>query len=110
MNDLNSVLIEGKINGEVETKTTGGETVCIFWIASNQFFKNGKIFNKETSFFKIETTEKLAEAVIKEGCDDRRIRIVGRLKQKQWEKNGDLKSEVVIIPEHIGFNPMFKKQ
>jgi single-strand DNA-binding protein len=109
MNDLNSVLIEGKINGEVETKTTDGETVCSFWIASNWFLKTEKGYDKETSFFKIETTGKLTETVIKDGCDNRRIRVVGRLKQKRWEKNGNLKSEVVIIPEHIGFNPMFKK-
>jgi len=104
MNDLNSVLIEGKINGEVETKTTDGTKTCILWIASSRFISS----EKETSYFKIEVTGKLAEALLMKGYDGRSVRVVGRLKQKTWEKNHSLKSEVVIIPEHIEFKPEFK--
>lgn len=104
MNNLNSVLIEGKINGDVETKTIDGEKTCILWIKSIQFFNSKKVI----SYFKIEATGKLAETLLNEGCDDRGVRIVGRLKQNILEKNGSLKSETVIIPEHVEFKPEFK--
>jgi single-stranded DNA-binding protein len=103
MNDLNSILIEGKINGEMEKKIVDEVTVCDFWIASNRFVNT----EKETSFFKIEAIGKLAETVFRNGRNERGIRIVGRLKQNYLE-NRELHCEVTIIPEHIEFRPNFK--
>ena len=99
MNDLNSVLIEGKINGDIETKTIDGIKTCILWIKSIRFSGS----KKEISYFKIEATGKLAEILLIEGNDNRGLRIVGRLKQNILEKNDNLKSETVIIREHIEY-------
>ena len=108
MNNLNSVLIEGTINGKPEIKTKDGIMTCVFYAASNRI---GNRFEKETSFFKVETTGKLAEIMMAKGHDGRGIRIVGRLKQNWWKDDDkELQSEIVIIPEHVEFTPEFKNK
>jgi len=104
MNNLNSVLVEGNlVRDPMARSTPKGTPVCSFTIASNRFFKQEAGFEKETSFFNIETWGKLAEACGAKGCKGIGVRVVGRLKQDRWESAGGSRSRIVIVAEHVEF-------
>jgi single-strand DNA-binding protein len=110
MNNLNSILIEGNLVRDPEFKTTPkGTGVCKFPIASNRFFKQESGFEKEVSFFDVESWGKLAENVSKNGHKGRGVRVVGRLKQDRWQNaEGKQMSRVFIVAEHVEFRPDVK--
>ena len=90
--------------------TPKGTPVCTFSLASNRFFKQDAGFEKEVSFFDIETWAKLAEACNNLGKKGRGVRVVGRLKQDRWTGNdGKPRSRISIVAEHVEFRPDFKK-
>ena len=91
-------------------KSPTGTTICKFSIATMRSYKSGEGFEKETSFFDIETWAKLAEACQEKGKKGRACRVVGRLKQDRWtDADGKARSKVVIVAEHVEFKPEFKK-
>jgi len=112
MNNLNSILIEGNMVRDPLLRTTPkGTPVCTFSLASNRFFKQDTGFEKEVSFFEVETWGKLAEMVNSVGKKGRGTRVVGRLKQDRWTGNdGKPKARIMIVAEHVEFRPEFKKE
>jgi single-strand DNA-binding protein len=112
MNNLNSILIEGNLVRDAETRTTSkGTSVCTFPIASNRYYKQDSELEKEVSFFNVETWAKLAEIVGNLGRKGRGVRVVGWLKQDRWnDTSGKQQSRVVIVAEHVEFRPEFKKE
>jgi single-strand DNA-binding protein len=111
MNNLNSILIEGNLVRDPESRTTPkGTAVCSFQIASNRYYKQDSGLEKEVSFFTVESWGKLAESVGSQGRKGRGVRVVGRLKQERWQdREGKAQSKVSIIAEHVEFRPEFKK-
>jgi single-strand DNA-binding protein len=109
MNNLNSILIEGNLVRDPEMRTaSNGTPVCAFSIASSRYFKQDSSVEKEVSYFNVESWAKLAENVGNYGHKGRGVRVVGRLKQERWQdKEGNAKSKVVIVAEHIEFRPEF---
>jgi len=80
-------------------------------LASNRYLKQESGFEKEVSFFNVETWARLAEACYSKGRKGRGVRIVGRLKQERWnDPDGKPRSKVTIIAEHVEFRPEFKKE
>jgi single-strand DNA-binding protein len=79
-------------------------------LASNRYYKQDTGFEKEVSFFDIETWSKLAEACYSKGKKGRGVRVVGRLKQNRWsDPEGKSHSRITIVAEHVEFRPEFKK-
>jgi len=79
-------------------------------LASNRYYKQDTGFEKEVSFFDVETWAKLAEACHAKGKKGRGVRVVGRLKQSRWnDPEGKTHSRVSIVAEHVEFRPEFKK-
>ncbi|MDR0374320.1 MAG: single-stranded DNA-binding protein [Treponema sp.] len=111
MNNLNSVLIEGNLVRDPLLKSTAkGTSVCTFSLASNRFYKQDNMLEKEVSFFDVESWSKLAENCYNLGRRGRGVRVVGRLKQDRWNgPDGKSHSKVSIIAEHVEFRPDFKK-
>ena len=111
MNNLNSILIEGNLVKEPVTRTTTkGTANCTFTIASNRFYKQESGFEKEVSYFDVETWAKLAESCYSKGKKGRGVRVVGRLKQERWNgTDGKARSKVVIVAEHVEFRAEYKK-
>jgi single-strand DNA-binding protein len=111
MNNLNSVLIEGNLVRDAETRTTAkGTQVSNFTIAVNRFYKQDSGFEKEVSFFNVEAWAKLAESCGNHGRKGRGCRVVGRLKQERWNgADGKTQSKVIIVAEHIEFRHESKK-
>jgi len=112
MNNLNSILIEGNLVKEpVSRTTTKGTANCTFTIASNRFYKQESGYEKEVSFFDVETWAKLAESCQAKGNKGRGVRVVGRLKQDRWNgTDGKARSKVVIVAEHVEFRSEYKKE
>jgi len=112
MNNLNSILIEGNlVRDPLLRSTPKGTQVCNMCLASNRYYKQDTGFEKEVSFFDIETWSKLAEACYAKGKKGRGVRVVGRLKQNRWsDPEGKAHSRVTIVAEHVEFRPEFKKE
>ena len=111
MNNLNSILIEGNlVRDPLLRSTPKGTSICTLSLASNRFYKQDTGFEKEVSFFDVETWAKLAEACYNKGRKGRGVRVVGRLKQDRWnDAEGKPHSRVTIVAEHVEFRPEFKK-
>jgi single-strand DNA-binding protein len=112
MNNLNSILIEGNLVRDVETRTTSkGTSVSVFSIASNRYYKLDNALEKEVSFFDVESWGKLADRVSEIGRKGRGVRVVGRIKQDRWQdRDGKTQSKVSIVAEHVEFRPDFKNE
>lgn len=109
-NNLNSILIEGNlVRDPLLRATPKGTAVCTFSLASNRFFKQDSVLEREVSFFDVETWAKLAENCYNLGHKGRGVRVVGRLKQDRWTgSDGKSHSRVTIVAEHVEFRPEFK--
>jgi single-strand DNA-binding protein len=107
MNNLNSILIEGNlVRDPVYRETAKGTPLCTFSIASNRFYKQGELLEKEVSYFEVETWSKLAQSCCDLGQKGRGVRVVGRLKQERWnDTDGKVRSKVTIVAEHVEFRP-----
>lgn len=112
MNNLNSVLIEGKMVRDPLVRTTPrGKLLCTFSLASNRFYRQESGYEKEVSFFDVEAWTRLAEDCGSHGKKGRSVRVVGRLKQDRWNgTDGKMRSRVNIVAEHIEFRPEFSKE
>ena len=110
MNNLNSILIEGNLVRDPESRATAkGTAVSTFSIATNRYYKQDSGFEKEVSFFDVESWGKLSESVRDKGRKGRGVRVVGRLKQDRWTGNdGKPRSRISIVAEHVEFRPDFK--
>jgi single-strand DNA-binding protein len=110
VNNLNSLLIEGSLVRDPESRITPkGTALCTFGIASNRFYRKDKQMEKEVGFFDVEAWSKLAENCLNFGKKGREVRIVGRLKQDRWTGNdGKPHSRIAIVAEHVEFRPELK--
>ena len=109
MNNLNSILIEGNLVRDPQFKTTSkGKSLCTFTIATNRFFKQDSVMEKEVGFFDVESWGKLSDISANHGRKGRGVRVVGRLKQERWnDSDGKTRSKIIIVAEHIEFRSDF---
>jgi single-strand DNA-binding protein len=112
MNSLNSVLIEGNLVRDPETKELeSGSKLCTFSVASNRFFNQDNEKKSEVSFFDVEVWNKTAELCLKTLSKGRGVRVVGRLKQDRWaDKEGHNHSRVKVVGENVEFKTKFDKK
>lgn len=112
MNDLNSVLIEGNLTRDpMLASTPKGTPVCNFGVAANRYYRADEQMQEEVSFFEVEVWSRLAERCNDELEKGRGVRVVGRLKQDRWEtKDGEPRSRVKVVAEHVEFKPQWKKR
>ena len=108
MNSLNSILLEGNLVRDPESKTLAtGSQVCNFTVASDRFYKQNEGMEKEVSYFDVEAWSRLGVACSQNLKKGRGVRVVGRLKQDRWtDGEGRAKSRVMIVAEHVEFKPV----
>jgi len=111
MNALNSVLIEGNLVRDPESRDLPtGTQVCNFSLASDRFYKQNEILEREVSYFDVEAWSRLAQNCATNLKKGRGVRVVGRLRQDRWtDPDGRARSRVKIVAEHVEFKPVFKK-
>jgi len=89
--------------------TPKGSAVCSFVLASNRYFKQDGETQKEVAFFDVTTWSRLAEVCGEYLKKGRGVRVVGRLKQDRWTSpEGQGRSKVTIVAEHVEFKPNLK--
>ncbi len=112
MNSLNTIIVEGNVVQEpVLRTTTKGTHICIFSLMTIRTFKKDDAYEKEISFFEVETWAKLADICIKNASKGRGVRVVGRLKQNRWEDDAGKKhAKIGIVAEHVEFKPQFQQK
>jgi single-strand DNA-binding protein len=111
VNALNSILLEGNLTRDPESKTLStGTQVCNFSMASDRYYRQNDNTEKEVSYFDVEAWAKLGLACSQNLKKGRGVRVVGRLKQDRWlDPEGKSKSRVIIVAEHVEFKPQKKE-
>jgi single-strand DNA-binding protein len=111
VNSLNSILLEGNLARDPESKTLAtGTQVCNFTVASDRFYRQNDNTEKEVSYFDVEAWSKLGLACSQNLKKGRGVRVVGRLKQDRWtDSEGKTRSRVMIVAEHVEFKPVKKE-
>jgi single-strand DNA-binding protein len=107
VNQLNQIIIEGNACRDAELKhANSGTAICKISLAVNRFYKSGDGFEKEVSFFDVDTFGEVAKICAEKCRKGDGIRITGRLKQNRWTAaDGSVRSQVIIVADHAEFRP-----
>jgi len=96
-NDINSVVLVGRLTRDAELKyTANGTAVCKFSIAVNRSRKTGDSWGEEAHFFDIVLWGRQGEAIHQYLGKGKQIGVQGELRQSRWEQNGQNRSKVEI--------------
>jgi single-stranded DNA-binding protein len=99
MNNLNSLILEGVVKGELHKVEVGASNRLYFTVEVARYYKTRDGNDAtELSQFKVVAYGFMSTLPLKDGVG---VRIVGRLKQNTWTDNGVTHSEVQIVAEHI---------
>ena len=105
MNDLNEVLITGRLTRDPELKETrGGTDLCVFSIAVNRYFKRdtGNDWGEEVSYIEVTAWGLLARNCAQGLVKGRMARVRGRLKHERWQDGkGENHQKVCIVADRI---------
>lgn len=105
MNPLNSVLIEGNACRDAELKFSNtGTAMCKISLAVDRYYKSDAGFDKEVSFFDVDTFGQLAKTCAEKCRKGTSLRVSGRLRQNRWTgADGVNRSNVLIVADHVEF-------
>lgn len=112
MNNLNTVLIEGLLTRDPELGNAPAQIqMCRLSLANNRYYKKREEkWTQEASYFTVHVYGKVAGACLKYLKKGRGVRIVGRLKQLTWHEGGIYSEKIIILAEHIEFQPPKKAE
>jgi len=109
MNDINQILLEGRLVRDPNAKRLeSGAVVCTFSVASNSYYydKANAQRVEKTLFMLIETWGNVAESCIKYLTKGSGVRVAGSLKQSRWDgEHGVKMKRTVILADHVEFAP-----
>lgn len=89
MNDLNSIIIEGRLVKDVVTGTGKNDQPYSFGrIASNHYYRKDDIWVEQTCFLDFKSFGLVSETIAKRKIGDK-MRLIGRLSLEHSEKYGD---------------------
>lgn len=104
MNDLNNVILTGRVTRDVELKyTTSGTAVANFSIAVNEGIKqqDGR-WEDVANFFEITLWGKQAETMSRFLTKGKQVSVQGRLKQHSWQsEDGSNRSKVTVNAQFL---------
>lgn len=100
MDDLNSILIEGRVSGELSIVNDGGIRRASFLLRSRRARRVGKdTVDQNTRIRAVLYKSRLIEGAIIGVRDERRLRIIGRLTEDAYDGG------ICINVEHIEYRP-----
>lgn len=103
MNDLNVVLLTGRLARDPDAKETrAGTAITSFPIAVNRYFKRDSgDWGEEASFIEIETWSVLAKQCA-ELTKGQVVRVQGRIKQDRWQDgDGNNRTRILVVAERV---------
>lgn len=102
MNDINKVILVGRLVRDAELKyTNSGFAVGKFSLAVNRRRKSGDQWVEEAGFFDVVLWGKTAEALNQYLVKGKQVAIDGELRQNRWEQDGQPRSKVEISAHNI---------
>lgn len=111
MTNVNHVIVQGNLTSDasdgMRRSESSGVAYGTFTIAVNKSVKNGDNWDNKTSFFKVKGFGKGYENAVKHMTKGSSVIIQGSLEQETWEKDGQKRSDVIIIADRI--YPSYKK-
>jgi len=104
-NDLNRVMLIGRMTADAEMRTTkSGKDIATFSIACNKSYTNLGEKHETVSFFKCQVWGKSAGIINEYTKKGSKLAIEGRLQQTRFEDaNGNKKEYVEIVVENFQF-------
>lgn len=105
MNQLNSIILEGNLEGSIKySEGDSGIGQASFTISVRRFYRSKDGENtEEVSYFDVEVYGNMVD-LVRKAKEHQVLRIVGRLKQSVKEDDeGDTRSRVFVVAEHIEF-------
>lgn len=106
MIELNKVLLAGRLTRDPELKyLPSGAAVCELRVAAGRTYydKNAGERKEETLFINVTAWGKSAEFCNQYFSKGKAIFIEGRLKQDQWERDGQKHERISIVAERVQF-------
>lgn len=100
--DINSVVIVGRLTRDAELKYTNtGTAVTKFSLAVNRSRKEGDQWVDEASFFDVNLWGRRGESLNQYLQRGTRVAVTGELRQDRWEQDGQKRSRVFIHANNI---------
>ncbi len=112
MNNLNTVLIEGQLTRDPDLGNAPAQVqMCRLSLANNRYYKGKEDkWVQDASYFTVFVYGKVATSCLTYLKKGRGVRIVGRLKQLTWQVKGMYSEKIIILAEHIEFQPAKKAE
>ncbi len=110
MNQLNTLIVEGNLVKDPESKELTNSKVCTFDIGINRSYKSQEKIQQEVTFIQVEAWAGLGESCAQYLKKGRSVRVIGRIKQNRWEDaEGKNRDRHIVVAEHIDFLQSPKK-
>lgn len=101
-NDINSVVLIGRLTRDAELKyTNSGTAVTKFSLAVNRRRKSGDQWTDEVSYIDIVLWGKQGEALQQYLLKGKRISVSGELRQNRWDQDGHARSKIEVIASNL---------
>ena len=108
-NDLNRVILIGRLTRDPELKDVNGTALVNFSVANGKTYSSNGQKKEETHFFDCTAWGKLAEIIKQYATKGKQVSIEGKLQQRIWDSpEGKKMSKVSINVENLqllGGNP-----
>lgn len=107
MNQLNSLILEGNLEGSIKySEGDSGIGKASFTISVKRYYKGKDGDNvEEVSYFDVEAYGNTVD-LLRKAREHQGLRVVGRLKQSVKEDDeGDTRSRVFVVAEHLELKP-----
>jgi len=106
MASLNRVFLMGNLTRDPELRyIPSGQAVCTLGLAVNNKYGSGDDKKEEVLFIDVNVWGKSAENCAEYLKKGRLVFIEGRLKWRQWEKDGQKKSKIDVTAMSVQFMP-----
>ena len=101
---VNSVILEGRVAGEVDMRyTPDGTGVARFDLAVPRPYKNAA-GDRETDFFPIVVWRKMAEVCAEHMFKGQMVSVQGRLQKRRYEtQDGNKRTVIEVIADRVNF-------
>lgn len=101
-NDINSVILVGRLTRDAELKyTSSGTPVCKFSLAVNRRKRSGEQWSDEANFFDVVLWGRFGETMNQYLQKGKQVCVEGELRQNRWEQDGQSRSKVEIIANNM---------
>ena len=101
-NDLNNVILIGRLTRDPEFKTVGQTSLANFSIANNRSYMDNGTRKDAVNYFECIVWGKLAEILKQYGGKGKQIMVEGRLEQNIWDgQDGKKQSKIRIRVENF---------